>query len=313
METELYRILTGYIIYNPGIKLKIMSPNPEVRYESCLIYDKVLKKECGITNEEMFDFMIKQNIWTEDDDHTFNLLPKNIEELKLNMFKNIHSPSSQKRFQAYLNVSKEAYNKLQVKRHSYDYITREGVAHFAKWQYIIAKSTFFKGKRWNWSKGNTYDALNIYYQSIISDDTIRKIVRSSHWDMIKDCLKPSMRLTQDQQRLLAWSSMYEAAYEQIDYPPKLLIENDDVFDGWVIYMGRKRNQLNPDKVIQNEKIANSREVFLPGRTKEDFLVGDSMNSERSKQIIKDRFTKLKQEGQVEYHKFKDVQMRKFEK
>lgn len=319
MEELLYRILCGYITYNPGILLKIVSPSIEIRYKSCLVYDKVYSKAKNqniLSEEEVYKLMRERNIWTESDEKNFNLLPKHIEAFKLDLFNNITSPSVQNRIRPYLNRAKETYQKLLVKKHMYDYITVEGIAHFAKWQYIISKSTYRGKKRWNWGKGNTYEALNIYYSKLLSEEDIRKVARSPIWDSMfskRDIFgKPMIELTTDQQRLLSWSNIYQSVYEQADYPPKLLIEDDDVFDGWLLHNMKKRDQLNPEKVLPN-KIASSNEIFIKANTPEDVALINSMNSPKAKENIKERLEILKKEGEVAYHKFKDVQMRKFEK
>lgn len=321
MEKLLYRILLGYTPYNPGVSLKIKNPNMEVRYNSCILYDKSLEKAKNnnlLSEKEVHALMSSYNIWTEDDEQNFFHLPKQIEEFKLQLFKNIHSTGNQQRLRPFLKVAKETYDKLLVKRHMYDYMSSEGVANFYKWQYIIAKSTFKGNKLWNWSKGNTYEALNTYYKNVIPETDLRSIARSSTWDAIfhaeRDIFgKPTVELTQDQQRLLSWSYLYKAAYDQSDYPPKLLIEDDDIFDGWLINGSRMRNKINPDKVITNQKIANSDEIFIPAKNKQDIALVASMNSDRSNQIIKERIERMKKDGEVFHRNFKDVQMKRFEK
>lgn len=321
MEKLLYRILLGYTQYNPGVSLKIKNPNMEVRYSSCLIYDRLLNrsKENNLLSEkEIHQIMEHFNIWTQGDGDNFFHLPKQIEEFKLQMFRNIHSTANQSRLRSFLRTAKETYSKLLIKRHMYDYMSAEGVANFGKWQYIISKSTFRGKKLWNWSKGNTYDALNTYYKNIISEDEIRDIARSSAWESIFNTEheifgKPMVELTTDQQRLLSWSHLYKAAYEQSDYPPSLLVNDNDIFDGWLINNSRERNKLNPDKIITNKKIANSDEIFLPANNKTDIALIQSMNSDRSNAIIRERIERVKKEGEVLHKNFKDVQMRRFEK
>jgi len=318
MDQLLYRILLGYIIYNPGIKLRIYSPSIQVLYESCVLYNRILSEADNLTEEEMLEELIKNGIWTEDDEHNYNVLPRRIEDFKVDIFLNFHSASLQEKPREQLSRALSIYNQLFVKRHAFDYVTNTGVANFAKWQYIIAKSTYRGKKRWNWSLGSTQDALNFYYSQHISDEQIRLLARTNPWDNIYNSEsdvfgKPMINLTQDQHRLLSWSRMYEAAYGQSDYPPKKLIEDDDIFDGWLIYKSRDRNKLNPDKIITNPKIANAQEIFIPARNKEEAQAIYEMNSNRSRNIIRNRAERVKQEGTVDYHKFKDVQMRKYER
>lgn len=326
----LYRILCDELWYNGRKKLLIKSPSPRVLLRSEIVYNEVYdecKDEEIYTHDDVVDMMFHDNIWTDEDDHEFELLPDKIKNFKVNLFQYIKRPMVQNHIRLQLKEAKKHYDRLFHKKHKFDYLTLEGVSNFAKFQYIISKCTFYKGKRWNWSSESMYSVLDFYYKNIISDDVIRNICKSNSWGHIwanrKDCAglfdKSAYELTPDQSRLIYWSKLYESVYEQEDCSPKLLLEDNDLFDGWLLYKEQERKSEHAERFIKNPKIANSREIFVNannpqmGSVREQAREILDLNSPRSRNIIKNRYARLDKEGVVRQQDFRDVQESRYER
>lgn len=320
----LYRILNDELWYNGKIKLLIKSPDLKILYRSQLVYNatytKCIKRKL-YSKEHIVEILKKNNIWTEDDDEIFEILPDRIDGFKINLFENIRRPLIQNKIKSQIESERKKYNELLNKKHKLDYLSIDGVANFAKHQYMISKCTYHNKKRWDWSSESVYNVLNYYYQNIISEEIIRDIAKNQPWNTMwstrKICggilRRKSTEITSDQARLFFWSQMYENAYQQDDVDPKILLSDDDLFDGWLLIKDRDKKSDNVEKSIKNPKIANSQEIFLSASTPQEAREIAGLNNGRAKQIIQQRFKKIQEEGSVPLHKFKDVQDRKYER
>ena len=320
-EFFLLRVITGVLRYG---KLEIRTPTKQVLQRASDIYNrtykKCLKKKIYSDQDALRD-MIVAGVWTEDHQAAFDILPNRIEDYKLQMFENILRPTYQDKIRIHLDSCKKEYGELLQKRHKFDYLTAEGIAHFAKWQFIISNTTYFRGKKYEWDKVTQYTALDYYYKNMLTEDHIRDLARnqpwSSYWSSRETCGslfgKPATEMSTDQIRLVYWSNLYENTYQQNDHDPVKLIEDNDVFDGWMISKSRERKTEQRVGFIKNQKIANSQEIFIAAKTKEEAKEINQMNTGAAKQNILNRFKRIKQEGEVKHHEFADVQQRRYEK
>ena len=107
--------------------------------------------------------------------------------------------------------------------------------------------------------------------------------------------------------------MYDSISESIEAPSENIINDDDALDGWLITQRRKRETEKNEKEVQgkiaNEKIANSAEVFVMARTKEDDSKVDEVNTLTAKKIKDSRTNYIHAKGsEVQQGEFKDVKM-----
>lgn len=307
-EYLLHRITLGYITYKThGIILTIKDPSLDVKMKACEIYNKVYKiavKKNILLEKDIKQFLFKYNLWTPEDDKQLDILPKHMEYFKKQLYQNKDSIKQVETLKLYLNHARKVYNETLNKLHKYDHVTCEGLAHFAKLQYIIEKSVYYKGKRWNWSKGSVTDALTYYYNNIISEEEIREIARSQPFDTIFSLGsnifgKPIIKLTSEQQRLLGWAKLYTNIHKSPDCPSREVIDDDDIFDGWLLIQKDKREQQalkdKTNGLIKNKKIANADEVYIFESVADKQIV-NAMNDQYSKMIIKNRLNQVRKSG-----------------
>ena len=94
-------------------------------------------------------------------------------------------------------------------------------------------------------------------------------------------------LTDSQRILIAWSSLYESINEHPECHDTFVIEDNDMLDGWLILQRKgKGNGRDPDGFIENEKIKNAQEIFIPAETLEDAKRIHGMNSEYNEAMRK---------------------------
>jgi hypothetical protein len=307
-EYLLYRITLGYIKYKThGLTLIIKDPSPEVRLRSCEIYEEVYNKSVKnnlLLEKDIKQFLFKYNLWTGEDDKQIDILPKHIDYFKKQLYQNKDSTKQIETLKKYLNHARNVYSETINKLHRYDYVTCEGIANFSKWQYMIEKSVYYKGKRWNWNKGSINEALNYYYSNLIEEEDIREIARTQPFDTIFSLGnnvfgKSPIKLTLEQQRLLGWARLYANISKSPDCPPRFVVEDDDMFDGWLLIQKEKRELENSKEkgsgLIKNKKISNSDEVYIFSSLADKEAVS-SLNDQYSKMIIKNRLNQVRKSG-----------------
>jgi len=320
----LYRILNDELWYKGKVKLLIKSPDLKTLYRAQEVYNKAYDRATNrklYPKEYLWHTLKETGVWTDEEDEILELLPKRIENFKINMFENIRRPLIRDKIKSQIQAEKNTYETLFNKKHKLDYLSVDGVANFAKHQYIISNCTYYKRKKWTWQQESIYNLLNYYYTNIISEEMIRDIAKNQPWNTMWSTRKlcggilrrKSSEITSDQARLFFWSQMYENAYQQDDVDPKILLKDDDLFDGWLLVKDRDKKADNTEKSIKNPKIANSQEIFLSASNKAEAREIAGLNDGRAKQIIQQRINKVKQEGVVPIHKFQDVQDRKYER
>lgn len=315
-EFLLYRILNGFIKYK-DTNLIIKSPTKEILYKASEIYLKFYNlsiNEGIMTNNDILNYLIKLDKWTEENEKQLNEdLPKQIEHFKEELFRAYYQSDRKKTIRKYLDTARQEYNRLNNIRHSFDHISCAGVANYAKLQYIIENCTFYKNKLYNWSRYSPYLLMSFFQEKIIEEEKIRELSHNHPWYIIWQVGKKignvfnraSVDLSFDEQRLVMWSILYDNVNEQSEAPPQDVIDDDDALDGW-LSIKRKEKGENTGNISKNEKINNANEIFIPASNLEDARKVDNLNSNYAKTIKKQRFSFVKEKGQVSEQDLPDI-------
>jgi hypothetical protein len=150
----------------------------------------------------------------------------------------------------------------------------------------------------------------------ISLSDIKILARSSIWKSYWSAHKNNTvfdgsvcEWTDDQRTLFKISQMYDNIYEHPDCPDDIVINDDDMLDGWMIFQQREQSKLKKQKSLEssNNKMKNANEVFLFPKTQEEFSDVISLNSDENKMIIKEKMDFIKEKGSVKDYELPDVQ------
>jgi hypothetical protein len=105
--------------------------------------------------------------------------------------------------------------------------------------------------------------------------------------------------------------MYDSAYEHPDCPNDKVIEDDDMFDGWMIYQRRENDKAKDknraNKILEGKNLGKAQEVFLMANTNEEAQNIYNLNDNQSRNIIREREKMISHLGSVEHSKLPDVQ------
>lgn len=324
MEFTLLRILRGRLSYRRGdLSLYVVEPDQDLMHDSIEIYEDSYEKAYGdgvYLKLEIEEYMAMNDMWSPFDDQDIEKIKKESEELKLQAFKNFYKKRELNGIKYYLRQNENKLLKLISKKNQFEHLTCEGVATYARWNWIIEKSTYYKdGTPYDWKDFGISTLMSYYENSAISAADFRAVARSDNWRPIWNLSKktgdlfgvPSNMLTKDQIFLCSYSSMYDNVYENPESPDEAVINDDDCLDGWFIDQKRKSDKMKKEQqvnsVLTNPKIANAGEVFLIASSPEEANTIHSMNTYQAESIRKNRIKEIQEKGVVKSDtEFSDV-------
>lgn len=295
------------------------------KYFADVLYKNVFE-QCqlsGLWNEEdLLSFLIENEIWDVDKQKRFDEIPKEIEDLKVELYNCYFKSLDKEKIRKKIKTLRSEYEKLYSFRYNYFHLTCDGVALLAKSRYLIGCGLRDENgkkiliKDW-WNKPNDVLEHCVAYITShkISDDQLRELARTepwrSHWNGRKAGRLFNKTLTDDQLSLVTWTSVYDNIYQSQDCPPQSVIDDDDCLDGWMIIQRRKRGENETknqvDELVKNPKIRSSQEIFIVAQTPEDAAKVDSLNDTTGAIVKAQRFAKLNKHGRLHELELPDVE------
>jgi len=327
LNLYLSRILSGFylFIYN-NIKYKLIYPDIHIKYEAELYaqeeYEKC-KYNDWINEEEIIYNLINLGLWTIDGDSRLQKISQQIEDAKIDLYKNYFNASKVKSIKRNLSGLNKSYDKLYTNKHLLDHLTPAGYAQSVKNQYILIYSLYYENneKVFEDVLGSDYSLLNglsnIINENIININVFRKLARSdiwrNYWGANKNNIfdNSAVNWTDEQKTLVVLTKMYDNAYEHPECPPNNIIDDDDAFDGWLIFQKREneknKNKQRTEKMLGN-KLNKAGEIFLMANNKEEAESIYNLNDPMTQNIIKERNDViLNSSSDISENKLPDVQ------
>ena len=301
-----YELFLGYKEYKvkEGLVLRIHDPSLQQLYKSQVVYKEAYRDALvkdNLTSEESVELLKAEGIWSLEKEKSLEQIPNEVEELKIKIFKNFRQTTVREGYRQDLRNLEDQFTELMQEKMQYNYVTCEGLATYAKLNWLIENTvTFEDGRPYDWEEVGTNTVLNHVTKHMLSDGDARKISREEPWRSLWASSskegssifnKPIVELTQEQKSIVGWSKLYENVQESPDCPSKQIVEDDDAFDGWLIQENRKRDKDKKQKSLEEElpdKIKNSEEVFIAATTQEEIDEIHDLNSEQAKWNIKAR-------------------------
>ena len=279
-------------------------------------------------NEQQLKITLMINhIWDDGSENNMKEITKTIEDLKIELFDSFFNPTEHKKIREQLRMAEKKHIDMLQRKHTLDYITLEGYADFVKQRFIMSHTTYNLDGTRLWSSYNeanpfTLDKLVLWMNSNrITPEEFRVVSRSEPWKTMWSTSKDTLfseGLTEDQQMLVMYSKMYDGAYDHPECPPDDVIEDDDMFDGWMIKNRRKSEKSRMESLLNNkhsgnkhskhtDRMANAHDVFLPAKSSEEAKAIDKMNDAESSIIKKQREVMIRKRGKVNEAELPDQQ------
>ena len=323
-EKTLCRILQGRLRCSLGDPaLYIYEPTKEILEESFDVYDQAYKDAYfkGVyLKDELVPILVENELWTPFDDREADKIEKQIEDHKVKAFEFFYKTRDLVNIKMVLRALEKDLLKYKSKKHTLDHISCEGVASFARSIWIISKTVYNLDKTpYDWSRHSISSLMDYYNSNQISSDQFRLVARSEPWRSMWNIGKkqgnafgkPACELSKDQISLSSYSSMYDNVYESSEAPDEKVIEDDDCLDGWFIHQRREydkqKKKRQAEDMIKNPKIANSQEIFLMARDKQEAEKIYDINDPLVRSIIQDRQNTIKSsDKQIRFQEFNDI-------
>ncbi len=316
LSLYLSRILSGqYIFIYNNVTYKLIYPDTNIKYEAELYAEQAYnnsKYNEWINETDIEHWLVDAGLWQYGDSQRLENLEKQIEDHKVDLFNNFLNPSRIKSIRRSLSSARSLQNRLYQLKHAFDYVTLNGYCSNVKNEFLLTHSLYDTNNNLVFKNidDNNYQQMSAVFdfinQNTIDIPIFRTIARNeiwrSSWSANKENIfsKQTVDWTDEQKTLVIMSKMYDSAYEHPECPPDSVIEDDDMFDGWMIIQRReseknKAKQRN-EKMLKDKKLGNANEIFLVARSKEEKENIYSLNDNQARFTIREREAVLSQAG-----------------
>lgn len=323
-------IISDYTPFNHDDKCFFMSnPSRDNRFlgEDLFLkyYRKALDEGC-VSDIDIDKLLEKYGFWSKEKAKQLSTLIKDTETIKIKMYESYLNMDMVQKLRSALNGTNKLIEKLIIDKSFFDNNSAKSVALYCKQNFLIGCSIFKSKNKPYWRNplncwdspdsilSSAYKALNQYN---LTDTDYRELARSNNWKNIWNVRKgignifgkSLVDLTVAQRHLLAWSNLYESVYNHSSPPIDLVIDDDDLLDGWMLFQKRKRDsELNKQALESrmNPRIMQSDEVFImaggekygASLTPDNFDIIYEMNDLQGKMAFKRRMAQISREGIV---------------
>ena len=322
-EFLIARIDSGYIRFRrKNIVLHINPPSKDILYEAQEVYKEALDDAYweGIMDKDDAEVsLFEMGLWTEKDAKDLDTIPDNIEKLKVELYNAAYKSLDRKRIREHLAVHRSEQIRLLGVIHSWDHVTCEGIASYARWQHILHNSvTYPNGNLYDWLSVNITTIMHFFNECTLDEDDIRDLSRNEPWSTLWTIRKKSgiifdEPMSIEQKALIVWSSIYDNIAESPECPHETILKDDDMLDGWLILQRKKREkeqkQKRGEEFSNNPRISGAQEVYLPAQTMEDADEIHELNQGYGKAVRRARLNQVAREGRVPLMKFGDIKQR----
>jgi hypothetical protein len=316
------RLISGktYVTVEAG-KYYTIPASPDIIYQANEVYFEVIEQNRfseWLSKNDVTRLLRFHGIWNEENEKNIEVIEKRIEDLKVELYQSLMKcDEDKKKLRATLKAVQDRLSEMLMRKHMFDYMTTEGFAETAKHRFLTTAclhnidGSLFTGDTFLLQKINT--ELD---KKKIAIEEFREIARSDPWRSYWSCAKEGVFKTigEEQRTLILFSKMYDGAHEHPECPTEAVINDDDMFDGWMIHQRREREK---DKMTQtlsksaqfDQKHPNANEIFVVAKTQKHANDIYNYNDIEAKLIQRQRAAAINQNGSVNESDLPDVKQR----
>ena len=304
----IYRLASGYTYISLG-KHKFVVDTPDIHLfnEAMYIYNDTIntyKYEEFLPAAMTANVLFIHNQWSIiHSEKELKATEESIEAAKLELYNLYGMPQTQiKKTRDHLAKLQSKRNQLLNIKHSLDEYTLDGFAEWTAEMYLFSKLI----------RDNSFKPLEVddvtlsyiikaYKKSLPSMSDYRLLARTDPWRSFWSTNKDCFRILGDEQRmLLILTKMYESVYENQDRPPEDVINDDDMLDGWFLFMREKfkEQQRENAKNILTNKYSKADDIFSFTQDLNEAQEIINMNDVRGKIVQKQIHTAVAQKELV---------------
>lgn len=328
-ELLLTRIISGTLRFHYDNKFYLIKPISSLeKYISQQIFEDTERDaliEGMYSEEEIKNILVENGLWSKDSDDKLESLKKDIEILKVEIFKNYFFSEKKRITRMMLDVAQTAlYNLVRV-RGQYAHLGASGFAAMMKTRYMVGLGLHTSNNKkvfygYSFLKKRTKmleEAIIFYGENEVTERDYRKLARNDFWKAMWGTRNSvnglfgcsSVDLTNEQIQLINWTAFFDSIHESPECPESEIINDDDALDGWIIMQKKERDEARKQKTADKALglLPNTKEVFIPVDDKEDISRVESLNSYASKMTKKERHDALNKAGILSEESMPDSQ------
>ena len=293
------RLLSGINILRIGGQIVHVHPFSVVDkteadfFANELYEDLVLAGNLCLSNLE--DFLIENNLWSEEDNKQLKELNDKIEQMKVDYYHGFVRASLREAIRKSIEHAEDIRNQLFTQKNAHADKTCEYIRDYHRAIFLLKRSSYIDGKLID-GDFNLFVLMSNYTKSLLLDAQLREAAKSPKWRSMWSALKghhdifhnhPS-ELTNEQLGLISWSRFYDNINESMDRPSQEIIDDDLALDGWCIVQQRKRKEdekkQHAERLIP-ENMDHANEVFVIARNQQEVEEVHSLNDAGGRRII----------------------------
>lgn len=261
-------------------------------------------------SDGILDFLVDNNLWNLEQQEELDNISKRIEDTKAQLYSSYLTFRNLDIIRDNLKALRKKRATLYELRHKYDAWTSEEMAQQVTLDYMLWRNTFYEGgnKLFNCKMEEVDISLiealrQSYLDNYVGDAEIRMLAHDDNWCSIHSVQEflHFPYITELQKSLLAWSKFYDNVRESMDCPPKEVIEDDDLLDGWAILQQRKiekdRTNSQTEKVVGGRH-GNADEIFVVVENKDAVKRINDLNSDYGKMVQRQKLGLAIKQGAV---------------
>lgn len=305
----IYRLTSGYTFIGDYI---IDTPNSELLAQGDNIYRQFMHENRfeDMIDESRTEFILMKNgLWSAFDTSSLQSLPKALDEAKLELYHAFAVPSRQARIRTQIKTIREKYNELMSRKHMYDHYTIEYLADEIRDRFIFSKIILNKKFKRIRLRPLTIDKIIRQYKiNAITLNLYRKIAKDNQWNTMWDAggLSNFRVIGEEQRYLIGYTKLYDSIKKNPDAPNDIIINDDDMLDGWMIHVKREQEQEKKGKDYAKTTKDKGNEHFIMAKTPEDVQSILEMNDTRGRVIQQKLHNMVKQDGVANEYNIQEI-------
>lgn len=295
-----YRLLSGKAYLKVDGKLLIYRPPcADLLHRADFVWQEAYYNGLKLnffTKDDAEEWLVNNGFWDSAAEADMKSLPEQIDSRKVDLYYawSQKSETSVKVHRKILEGLRKKINKLHLKKYSIYESTADCWADLAVKHFIYNQCvTYEDGTKLELSEDSVL--FQKVYNNIeeIGSEEYKKIARSSEWLNYWGYRGehffglPANMINQEQ--LYIWNAckIYESAYQHPNCPPAEVLDDVDLFDGWLIVQSRKSEsdiaKREIDKQLDKAGVKGGN-IFVVAKDREDAKRIHNMNNAANKMV-----------------------------
>tara|TARA_A100001201_G_scaffold18437_3_gene20859 strand:+ start:16420 stop:17475 length:1056 start_codon:yes stop_codon:yes gene_type:complete len=329
LEEAVSFILSGICFFELDDKLYKIIPATQEMHQLAEFYVKKqtrnLRFQQMMTRDQAKQRLHDLGIWTNSDDAHLKEAEKELEKYKINLFESRLNSKAVNSLRSRIKGLKVLIEESTETKNSFDSLTIEGFTESSIDQFVLALRIVDVAQDCHvYTHSDVYDSSSKILQEAASAwsssfshlfSSLREISRKEPWKSFWNAGGksgpfdiPTSSLNALQRVIMAYSKMYDNAFQSPDCPPEDVFEDDDMFDGWMLKEQEKMKKSREKKSVDKAIDQKGNEVFVMADTKSDANRIFDINEHNERMRLKNKQAEVKERGQVEDMELSDVKL-----